>query len=1321
MSDISESADDTVSSGTTALEGFVYQKSVSVWIALDLIMVRKATPQVVLEPIEQDDLEADIEGEPGAMAQTTPLDDYTLVVQCKLKSTGPWTHQEIGRLLSHGKKRQSAADRLKNEKTRYLLVTSADLQGVARELQVKEIGVWPDASGMPAGIAALLPTTACGRVGVLAPFDQERVNARIDVVLTERFRVPTTRLTECRARLETRAFERMLGGNGGVWTHSEIETEIRGFGGYSGESADLEDFVQPTNWEALKEALDTRHAVIITGASGTGKTKTAKALIADLRDRSPGFEHRIVRGGPDKIFEYSGRGPVVFEIEDPWGKFRLDESAAPWNDALDGLLQQASSDRKFVVTSRSDVLKESAPRNLRPKWFTQLEEENYGLSQRRRLFTNRLPGLPFELRNLAARFQTQAIEGLATPLELHRYFSVLADGPDPDERDGDYISRCLKDAHQNSIELSIVSNVRYRDDWCWAALTWGMFKANQRWSTNVLPRVQAVLAQMDATLEDGLTRYISFLVAGRNLRQSDVELSYQHPRVELGLEQAMLQRPNMSASRLTVLLRALVELDRRSNSDWGTEGAARLMAALARQEDLHPDPPAETISVIDIWLESRLSATGEDFEDDLRLAAAAGSPASQLAEVARWLTYRDPKREWHAFDEWAPPDQSDGWYARIAADPRTRQVCEAFIKRSLTRGHGRFDGDYHVSIARLSSDLGSAFVEAASMIVMSGYHPNEDAIIAGAMQDAPGFERVVAEAVAFIEKEDADDDPALFLALRNGEYDEAAAEHYYEDAGERGHGAREILETYVRQKRSAEGWKAVAEHPLAKGLVEAWLQILQKERDITEEEWTTVANLSRDWTESRLWELLRDRLPAGLEDRLEKRLLEGHIRRDVRVEAAKIAIVSAPHLIGKVVDALSTSAAYARILDLAFDIVGASEGYDGRDNTRSIAEITGQLASPMSAVVATVFEQNPVPLTEDAVEILLESGCAASLKVDVFRARLLHASGIGIADDLRRILEDVSDNREETITAVTDAVELAERAGHSDLVAMALAHRFADVRQQALVAIAARTKAPLPQELLDLAEDKGSRVRRQLVEILDDKRHSEHIPTLIRLCGDQWTRQQYHYEEPADYPIAVGASEILMTEQIADELVDALAKTITGTKDREVQTNLLRALVRNGSETTRKRVLRLALKTGSPPLHRLAASALICEAEKVTSSDAAEIGDDQLRIRAPIVAVLLAFLVGLRADGGRVVAAARSLREIPTRQAVLLPLVSGAYMQSEEIGTEVRNELPLQLQEWCSDLPNTFPTLEASDLQSVGDISVVNAVADWLKVLHAKS
>src|SRR6202035_713498 len=152
------------SSGGTSLEGYSYQLDVSILIALDLALARKVAHEVVLEPATEEDLEADIENEPGALSETIALDTYRLVLQCKLRNTGPWKHEELTRLLAHGTKRKSARERLADPKNRYLLVTSADLDGVARKLRFEVVDEWPAPGDFPADMGKSLPADVGGRI-----------------------------------------------------------------------------------------------------------------------------------------------------------------------------------------------------------------------------------------------------------------------------------------------------------------------------------------------------------------------------------------------------------------------------------------------------------------------------------------------------------------------------------------------------------------------------------------------------------------------------------------------------------------------------------------------------------------------------------------------------------------------------------------------------------------------------------------------------------------------------------------------------------------------------------------------------------------------------------------------------------------------------------------------------------------------------------------------------------------------------------------------------------------------------------------------------
>jgi hypothetical protein len=182
---------DDPSSGASSLEGYLYQLDVSVWATLDLVLAKRLAGQVVLEPVGEEDIESDLaDEEAGAIACGANLSTYRLVIQAKLRNTGPWKAKDLVSLLEHGKKRMPAAERLEDEKTRYLLVTSADLDGVARQFRVANLGEWPKSTMLPRTIANAVPASAAGRIGVLASVDLEKIAARLRTLLGGRISRP---------------------------------------------------------------------------------------------------------------------------------------------------------------------------------------------------------------------------------------------------------------------------------------------------------------------------------------------------------------------------------------------------------------------------------------------------------------------------------------------------------------------------------------------------------------------------------------------------------------------------------------------------------------------------------------------------------------------------------------------------------------------------------------------------------------------------------------------------------------------------------------------------------------------------------------------------------------------------------------------------------------------------------------------------------------------------------------------------------------------------------------------------------------------------
>jgi hypothetical protein len=1296
---------------SSGLAGYAYQLDVSVWTALELMLVRKLAQELTLEPLSQEDIEATIDPASPMLSEAVPLEDYRLVVQCKLDNTGPWKLTGLSALLSHGARRPSAKAQLADPKARYLLISNADLDGLARNLQVRDLCEWPPADKMPKTLAdALGPTDAAGRIAVLAPLPQELVGWRTHQVLTERFHVPLPKVAECREALRQQAWRRLLGDLGGLWTRQQIESLLREFGGYAGDAAILEGFVPPTNWTQLKAALATRHAVIITGPSGTGKTHTARALIAHVQKELPGVDVVHITGGPEKIHLYSS--PVVFEIEDPWGRFRSEPSSVPWNDRISDLLRTARPDRLFIITSRSDVLRESGPKSLSANWFVQLEPEHYRRTERYRLFENRRPALPPDGQRAAIHYQDEALDELTTPLEMQRYFDALSEGPQPEENEAEFAHRCLAEAQQGSIEMAILNNLQRRGDWAWALFVWGLMKAHPRLSYKALQAVQAGLARNDVEFEDGLYPFVNFLIGGHQLRQVATEITYYHPRVEVGLGQALREKPQLGSRILRQLIEVLIAQDT-PNSDWGREGAARIIQAVQNRPDLNLFLTSDTVAQLDEWIRTCLAKPGEGFEDDLMLAAAVGSEACVPAEVVRWLTATEPDED-DFTTMWSLPTRSDKWYETIRRDPTTQVICEAFVRRLLPGRSPYVSPSLANHIRRLAPDLTGAFRDAALSIVDDGYHSGANLIVDGALEDLDGFLPVVVAAIVFEDELRKERDTGHWLAILNGEYDEEAAEYYAQSEGERGHTADRILTAYVSALRSQRGWEEVRSHPQAEGLRKHWLWVAFRDEATSDDELKVLAeDCIETRFESGLWDhamgrwrdlftpRLLDCLTTGCHDAISRqhatRLMAHHLRDEV------------PSL----TNALLAARQEYRLLELACDLgaLQANED-DAQAAAASLTDLLQLLPQPLSEVAAAISSDHRHPLSQEALTLLENVNARDNNRLMLAQARALHAHGANVSPLLETLIRATGNDSEEEIKNIRNAVELAITCGHWALVERALSHRFADVRECALRALAQQVSdGPMPANLLDCVADKGQRVRSALIRLIESHMVPEHLAVLIRLSADTWSSGFQPYEGKAYFTVAQqAANALLQWLHIDDTSAAAILEVSKQTADHDVARTLLSSLVRNGTDDARQRVMSLALNTGNPPRHRLAAEALVQESSQVSESLAEQIADGQLLHRAPGVAIPLARVVGACASAQRISTAARALSADSRRQALLIPMWFGARKQRAALAKAVIARLPSELGSLLQAAAEGATKLPRGALESLGDLRVTEEI-----------
>ena len=709
MADQDQDDEKSTAGGPAGIRGYEYQVDVLVWAALELVLSRRTAAQVVLEPCSKEDLEAEIgENDPGKVSAQLETGGRTLVVQAKTRSTTDWALPDVLKLLEHGSAgRPSPKDRLKDPKLRYLVFTDASLLNVAKGLRTRAIDVWPKVADFPASLAEKLPPGSAGRVAFFDATDESVMQMRIHALLTEAFGVPVTQREACRLALRNEARARMAGAKAGVWTRAELEELICGFEGYFASSPMLSGYVPPTNWDAISGQLMADKAVVISGASGTGKTMTSEALWDFASKQYPGLKRVHIQVGPSTIRTTLPNVPVFFDVEDPWGRFKPLPGSEEWNDKLPDFLRGARSDRLFVVTTRSEFLEAAAAKLVKP-WIVKLEAENYGPAERAQIYEGRVRELPPRLREYARSNQSFVLGQLSTPLELRKFFDALlaSDGPTGTHS---RIREAIASAHTEAIHTYVASMIEEREAVRPAAVIWALLKAVEKLSRELIPEVEDHLYAVNKEYGTEVDRLVNVMVAARNLRQVGSVVTYYHSKVAQGFEAALLNNRNLAKEVISNVATVLLALDDSKTDDWGREACANVVAAGKQLTDLRFKCPSDVQVELDKWISRVLLKPDVDFEHFLKLATTVGSAQSAPSELARFLL--NTTKGHMGFRSWTPLKEDDEWFKRIAAAPETKAICERFVRTCLPSDIG---GNYWPTFSdylqRLAGD--SAIAEA---------------------------------------------------------------------------------------------------------------------------------------------------------------------------------------------------------------------------------------------------------------------------------------------------------------------------------------------------------------------------------------------------------------------------------------------------------------------------------------------------------------------------------------------------------------------------------------------------------------------------------
>jgi len=1164
--------------GNPGFSGYEYQVEVSVWVTLDLILAKGATDEIEIEPRSEEDLQAAVKDPAvaslGLVAQGVQL---RLNLQAKTRSGSPWSTTAIANVLlgknsevsDQGKGRVRPLSMLEADpQSHYVFVSNEASASGLRPHEGLHLFDFPEVDRLPpyarAGYDAAEQASLAPRIVLLTGVTREVLGARISTLLAQHGHVPVSKHDECLRDLREAVRQRIMGAHGGRWTRTELIEVLAEHGGSVAPTRDMEHYVRPKSYEAIKAKLDTGHAVVIAGPSGTGKTLTADILELNLRGGQPPFDVIGEEHGPGYIRSNLTRAdPVLFHLRDPWGGNRLTPGADRWSGELPKLLDNAAPGRKFLVTSRSDVL-QSAGRELTKElesYIVSIEVEDYGDERLAEIYDGISADLTGRAKQLATQHRQRALSALARPYEVKRFLVALSreDGTKPRK-----VDQILADSQIEAISRVIADQIG-ADGAEAAAAIWAMLSARGAVARDVFAKLGRRLRTADPNLRPDVDGLIDFLVAGQNLRQDGTALAFHHPRVEDGLRLAFMRRPRDAEHVLSNAVDVLMAWDQ-SGEDWGLETGLNVLRASAKVEGLELGLSQPTAQRLDQHLEAvALSAEKRaDFEGALRDLAVFGSEDHPPARLARILIEGGPEVAGVAFRErWRAPPLSEGDISALRNDCRTRPIIERFIREVLPFSQR----DYHLELIPLLGGLAPGFADAFwdaldSIAGPGGPHENIDVIVKGALTgDTPDYER----AIERFARSEADADAWMkgfadeLYQAEEHVVDADAADHIIDEPGERYFNAREGLKMVVRLRRQREGVAWIVGHPHQSSLLHALAEQIgdSSQSQPTAELKLLLAN-GDDWVRQHAWSAAARHWDVSLSDLLIDELTRSDI--DSASLRRQLIEIAAAHGDGDPVPDLvfaSAHVTFARRLELLYDLITTKlddnqKAEDGAAQRRaratrlseSFAENERELAKALLEVLAGGEIRTAASgLCESTRQLLI--GTLASASIDLAGPLACLAAGAGVTVDAAatRLLstDDAADG-----DAAIRALVIAHGADLRTKLQPALKHRRYPVRRRAFRLLATDATLEERADLIAVADDQSADVRLAFAEAMKEYQWPEAINALVKLLSDQrnFASHAGAGSNWSKYSVARAAAHSLEAYQVLPiEVIDALLET----------------------------------------------------------------------------------------------------------------------------------------------------------------------------------
>jgi hypothetical protein len=1153
--------------GRAVYQGFAYQEAVAVWVALELMFARNEGIECVeFEPESQEDL---------AVLLPAPGERRHLSIQVKHRSKH-WGKAEFVELVgipqrppgTRGPERRlSPVERLAaNPGEHYLLITNTTLDTPLQSLQVSGILDSAPTPRLPDSLKGRLPLGVrleelAPRITVLKPKEKEHFQLLTEELLKRHLHVPGLTVRQCREALADAVRARMLQGAASrFWTRQDIVATVRLYKGSLAPTEELDDFVAPRNFQAMKAQLDSRHLLVLLGPPGVGKTLVARKLAYEYQTAGEPFAFVRIQdpaGLRDQL--EATREPTIFFVEDPFGPDRPGDKAERWLHALPGLLDEARPDKKIIVMSRLAVLRASSGRQQYQQLRAEamhLDATDYDASARWRILQNKLKRAEGWQRALVDDHRDEVLERLHAPLSI-KTFAVKVRQLEP--RNVLRLRALLQESGVDQIANIVAQEVRGLP---WNAIPsalvlWSLLTRGAVFPLEAALTRSEVLHGADRSLHVDIRKLLDWMLAASWLTE-EPEGYRAHPQVTAGLELLLGEEPAQAANVFSALFKGLLaEEDFRDVLD--------LAGALPSNPQLLS---REVHGAFDAWLRSAL------------LTAEGASLPELYVTAARWLRGVDPvaalvralfpppiiEDGFRQVTPWRLPNWPDSLLEAIRSSPDARQVMERFIQYVLPGINNVFYEQFVWDLDLLGWHFPEAFAAAAPVAIQEATTALSAIMLGAVLCALPPFDELIEfldselkrrwdKIHAIPERKEAEQghlDLAVAAAIDEQDLDDRVI-------------LADALERLVARRRAGEGYAWLPRHPRRRELIFSWCKAIQPE-DASLDELRALRDACEPGQRWQAYEVIGRTRHTGSAPLLFDALVtaEGH---EARAALQALFTLWPPEALNAELSPLLAQPKERRAALVA--IVGSDLPWDERDETEpGVQETLARILFPAgcTALHACIKAQarSPWPpdlgeLSADDRELLWKWVRSPSPELHGAAIRVLAAAGESVAAAAASMLESsVAPFRKKVIQALSSDVS----RDATGLLEHALQDPDWKCRAAAILALAPRADASGRQAVLATAKDPSWLVRDACIAAIRNHRWNEGLDTLFALLSDAQDLGIGYTEESREHGVACSAAQALvelapLPESLARRLLNFLRAGTQSNRDAMVHQQLM--------------------------------------------------------------------------------------------------------------------------------------------------------------------